>query len=602
MKSPIVLLWSLLDDVKRLHPHVRGIDRDRLTINHRFKHEGLGFITKAFSTFADAFDKGLSEGRFACPSNFSKARGGVLPKLFSGLLCEVFECSTGELRSDADITVVKSIREILRLFRKLLLSEDQEELLDLQAKEKFFACEDQIPIVLNDRLGYRLRVLSRMILPGLANFDQSDLNGRHGPGAVFEGHMPNQKWLGILTGLDRFVNYGFDIFAVQRGLGSLLSTSSELFFETPSKSVARLISVPKNISSRRTITVEPAENQFIQQGLNRVLRESITRCPLLSQSLALTDQSKNQQLAIDGSLTDEWATIDLSSASDLLSKEVVSAAFDGHKAFLNLMFDCRSSQVEGSKLQLKKFAGMGNALTFPVQSIAFALIGVSAILGNKRVTYRSVKHALRHIRVYGDDIIVKREYAQAVVAELELAGLIVNKSKSFLKGNFKESCGTDAFRGVEVNPLYVRYLSDDNLRTRAKELAHLVELSNHSWLRGLYSMSTCIREDIERRFGYLPLGNPKSGYLCYHARMDLRTYQRYDRDTQQWLVRAPVVKSPVRRDPLSGYGALLKFFHTCRNTGKVFDFVELYGRGKRHLEETAVRHKLSVAWRWVPAR
>ena len=115
MKSPIVLLWSLLDDVKRLHPLVRGIERDSLTLNDRFKHEGLGFISKTLPTLCDAFDEGLSTGRFTCPSNFRKIRGGVLPRLFSGLLCNVFDRSTGELLSSADLGIVKTIREILRL-------------------------------------------------------------------------------------------------------------------------------------------------------------------------------------------------------------------------------------------------------------------------------------------------------------------------------------------------------------------------------------------------------------------------------------------------------------------------------------------------------
>jgi len=58
---------------------------------------------------------------------------------------------------------------------------------------------------------------------------------------------------------------------------------------------AKLISVLKNSSSRRTITIEPLLRQYLQQGLNTVLRESITECQILSNCLALTDQSKNQK-------------------------------------------------------------------------------------------------------------------------------------------------------------------------------------------------------------------------------------------------------------------------------------------------------------------
>jgi hypothetical protein len=602
MKSPIVLLWSLLDDVKRLHPLVRGIERDSITLNDRFKHEGLGFISKTLPSLCDAFDEGLSTGRFTCPSNFRKIRGGVLPRLFSGLLSNVFDRSTGELLSSADLGIVKTIREILRLFRKLQPNQDQDDRLDIEARQKFFECEDLIPRQLDERLDYRLRLFSRYILKDLSKFNPSDMVGKHGPGAVYEGYSPNQKWSGLLSSLDRLVNYGFDIFSYQRGLGSILSTEDELFFYTPPNRIARLCTVPKNISSKRTITVEPTEQQYVQGGLNIVLRDAISRCPILKQSLALSDQSKNQYLAMIGSQTDEWATIDLSSASDLLSNEVVRAVFSKHSTFLDAMYDCRSSHVEGFVPPLRKFAGMGNALTFPVQSIAFLLLGISGILRNQRVTYWSIKRAARNIRVYGDDIIVRREYAQAVCAELQLAGLIVNKRKSFLTGNFKESCGVDAFRGVDVTPLYVRYLSDSNLCSRAKELAHLVQLCNHSWLRGLYSMSTCIRNDIEERFGYLPLGHSESGHLCYHTHQNVYSYQRYDKHLHRPLIKAPVVYSSNRKDRLDGYGALLKFFHTCRTSNWVFDSVETTGRGKRHLERTDKRHMINVAWRWVPAR
>ncbi len=602
MKSPIVLLWSLLDDVKRLHPLVRGIERDSLTLNDRFKHEGLGFISKTLPSLCAAFDEGLSTGRFTCPSNFRKIRGGVLPRLFSGLLSNVFDRSTGELLSSADLGIVKTIREILRLFRKLQPNQDQDDRLDSEARKKFFECEDQIPHQLDDRLDYRLRLFSKYILKDLSKFDPSLMVGKHGPGAVYEGYSPNQKWSGLLSSLDRLVNYGFDIFSYRRGLGSILSNSDELFFYTPPNRIARLCTVPKNISSKRTITVEPSEQQYVQGGLNIALRDSISRCPILNQSLALSDQSKNQHLALVGSLTDEWATIDLTSASDLLSNEIVRAVFSKHSTFLDAMYDCRSSHVEGFIPPLRKFAGMGNALTFPVQSIAFLLLGISGILGNERVTYWSMKRAAKNIRVYGDDIIVRREYARAVCAELHLAGLIVNKSKSFLEGNFKESCGVDAFRGVDVTPLYVKHLSDSNLRSRAKELVHLVKLCNRSWLRGLYSMAACIQTDIEERFGHLPLGPSNAGYLCYHTRQDAYSYQRYDKHLHRPLIRAPMTYTSTLKDKLDGYAALLKFFHTCRTSNWVFDLVETSGRDKRHLDRTDRRRMINVTWRWVPAR
>jgi len=590
MKSPIVLLVALLDDVKQLHPRVRGIDRDVKSVYHRFEHEGIGFLTNTLSVYSDAFDEGLSTGRFTCPRNFKKVPRGAIPRLFSGMLCEVFDRSTGALLDNADPTVVKSIREVLRLFKKLQPTDEQDRVLDQKARLKFTETELQVKSVLPDRLAYRLRCLGRLVLQNLNEFEGYLISPKHGPGAVVEKYTPNQKWNGVLSSIDRLVDYGFDLFALNIGLGSIGSTPDELFFTTPPRSTARVCSVPKNFSSKRTITVEPCEQQFVQQGLNTVLRDSISRCPVLSLCLSLSDQSKNQVLALEGSRSDTWATIDLSSASDLLSLSVVSEVFGSKSAFLEALCDSRSSYVDSWSQPLRKYAGMGNATTFPVQSVCFALLGISAILGNKRITYRNVRRAARNIRVYGDDIIVKREYAHAVSAEIESAGLIVNRSKSFLEGNFKESCGMDAFRGYDVTPLYVRYLSDDRLHKRAKELAHLVQLSNQAWLRGLYHLSTCIKEDVENRFrSPIPYGPLDAGYLCWHTRQGWATVEKWSRSLHRMLVRAPVVSSPYRRDPIDGYAALLKSF-----------FVPLIGRPKKHLERTSLRHKLIVRGRWVP--
>jgi hypothetical protein len=211
--------------------------------------------------------------------------------------------------------------------------------------------------------------------------------------------------------------------------------------------------------------VEPLLNQFIQQGLNIELRQMIDKSPILSMCLALTDQSHNQKLALAGSLTDDWATIDLKSASDLMSVQLVRNVFGGHGDFFLRMMECRSPWAKCDKyhINLGKFAGQGNALTFPVMSVCLAVICIAAILDKKgfKPSYWNVKRAARQLRIYGDDIIVGKQYAHQCVTWLENVGFIVNVTKSFLEGNFKESCGVDAFKGVDVTPLYIGNRPDD---------------------------------------------------------------------------------------------------------------------------------------------
>lgn len=346
-------------------------------------------------------------------------------------------------------------------------------------------------------------------------------------------------------------------------------------------------------------------SQFIQQGLNIVLRDSIERSLILRNCLALTDQSKNQQLALEGSQYDNWATIDLKSASDLLSVSLVEAVFRHNGLFLDHMMDCRSRYIacpgytgpKGNGVTLKqglaKFAGMGNALTFPVQSICFAITCIAAILDQKGIkpNYWNVRRASRLIRVYGDDIIVDTRYAHQCVNWLQSVGLQVNVKKSFLRGNFKESCGVDAWRGVDVTPLYLRSRPDSQ-STEPNVIGGLVATSNQAWMRGLYEFSTELADEVEERLGIaLPLVGAGSGSLGWHSRQDAANPTRWNRDLHMFETRTVVLKPLKRRDRLDGYAALLKFYH-----------VPLLGRARGHLEKSPIRYKLRMALTWVPTR
>lgn len=606
MKSPIALLESLWEDFQRLNPAVKGLDRDIITIKSRFKNEGYGFLTIALPTLDDALIQGLSSGKFACPSGFKKILGGAIPRFLSGMLCEVFEPFSGYLKESPDEGVLKCLREALRLFKKTQLLSDAEDSLHQIAVSEFFRCDDLArQVILPDRLDHLIGTVSKLILNDLSSTSFDMISFKHGPGAVEEGYGTNQKWLALSESVKNadfdLETYGYADFSV--GLSELSdraevsnSTTQSFLNNRASRRNARLITVAKNSSSRRTITVEPMLNQFIQQGLNIVLRDNIKKCRILSNCLALTDQSQNQKLALEGSLYDNWATIDLKSASDLLSVKLVESVFRHHGLFFDHMMDCRSTGVScslESTTTLGKFAGMGNALTFPVQSICFAVTCIAAILDmeHRSATYWSVKRASRHIRVYGDDIIVSKKYAQQCVIWLTSVGLIVNTKKSFLEGNFKESCGVEAWRGVDITPLYLRHRPDDP-STEPSVIGGLVSTANQAWLRGLYKFATCLAHEVEERLGYaLPLVGQESGSLGWHCRQDSMTLHKWCRRTHQFLTRAGVLKPLKRRDRLDGYAALLKFYH-----------VPLLGRDRDHLEFSPIRYKLRIALEWVPAK
>lgn len=623
MKSPIALLSSLLKDFKRLEPGVKGLDRDIITIQARFEHEGYGFLSAALSTLCDSLDQGLASCQFACPTGFSRTRKGALPKMFSGLLCEVFDGKTGILKQAPNVGAIKCLREVLKLFKKVRLSDCRVEELDKSAKRTFWETDEMLArrSTPDSRL-YLLSRASSYVLTRLESFEPSLVKPGHGPGAVFERCSPNQKWSeaarGLLNEEVPFSDeYGFDCFLASTrsfekfgnteysrdsNLRSLSSESVkpgllESSEDESSGRIARLISVPKNSTSRRTITVEPLLNMFVQQGLNVVLRDEITKCPILKQSLALTDQSKNQELARVGSRTGYWATLDLSSASDLLDNELVKLVFSKKASFSRMMQECRTPYVTSGyethkPMRVRKFAGMGNALTFPVQSVVFALIAITSILEceGRSPSYWNVKRAARLVRVYGDDIIVPTHYASQVVDWLESCGLKVNRKKSFTIGNFRESCGLDAFRGYDVTPMYIKD-EPSKPQMEPKAVAGFVALSNNAWLRGLYNFATSLQEMVEEatklRFPYV---SKRSGSLGWHSRKDACEVHRWNSKLQRPEFRGPTTVSMKRRDELSGNGALLKFFLT-----------PLIQRDKDHLSSSVRRFRSRLKLRWFPS-
>jgi hypothetical protein len=593
MKSPIVLLRSLLTDVRRLEPDVKGLERDVITLEKRFENEGNGFLTIALPSLCQSLDRGLADGRFTCPIGFKTTKGGTIPRLFSGMFCEVFVAETGLLKENASVHIVKCLREILRLFKKLGGDEDRAKELDFSARSEFRECDEACftEFDLDERQTFILSAVCRSILPNIDTFDERELPCKHGPGAVFESISTNQKWQSLLEHSLVLDELGFDCVAYE--LHGLADSSNSSEYGV-SGDTSKLISVLKSSTSRRTITIEPVVRQFVQQGLNTVLRDNISRCSVLRNCLDLTDQTHNQKLALIGSLTGVWATMDLKSASDLLSVKIVEEVFRFRPRFLSWLIRSRSPRFKDGNYhsELRKYAGMGNATTFPVQSVVFASLAIAAIIdgSSKFPSYKEIERVSRRVRVYGDDIIVPTEHVHQVADWISLVGLKVNEKKTFSKGNFRESCGVDAYRGYEVTPLYVRHCPAKPSIREPDVIAHWVSLSNQAWLRGLYSMSTLLREWVEdclRR--QLPLVRHDSGALGWHDRQDRQEYQRWNpvlqRPETKGLVQIPL----KRKDPVDGYAALLKFWLT-----------PLLGRDADHLQKSPVRFSSRIVQRWVP--
>lgn len=225
---------------------------------------------------------------------------------------------------------------------------------------------------------------------------------------------------------------------------------------------SKLCFVPKSTKISRTICTEPSLNMFLQKGLAAFL----TDCLRKSISIDLADQQfRNKRLARRGSRTGRFGTIDLSSASDTISLSLCEYLLP--PVLLEWLRLARTSSTltpSGDRVELHMISSMGNATTFPLQTMIFSAIvlGCYKVLGLKIDKPCDLMDG--NFGVFGDDIIVCREAYDLVIASLKTCGFFPNEHKSFNTGLFRESCGGDYFDGHYVRGVYCKTLRNKHDR------------------------------------------------------------------------------------------------------------------------------------------
>ena len=204
----------------------------------------------------------------------------------------------------------------------------------------------------------------------------------------------------------------------------------------------RIAFVPKTAVTHRTIAIEPLMNVYAQLGLGKLMRRKLR----LKCGLDLDDQVPNQDMARRGSIDGSLATIDLSSASDTVARELVRFLLP-HEWFERLDL-CRSKvgYLDGKWLRYEKFSSMGNGYTFELETLIFWSLAISCV--------QLLELDPFEVRVYGDDIIVPSLAYDLLIEVLTFCGFTANSSKSFREGPFRESCGKDFYDGLEVRPFF----------------------------------------------------------------------------------------------------------------------------------------------------
>jgi len=202
---------------------------------------------------------------------------------------------------------------------------------------------------------------------------------------------------------------------------------------------SRFLTVAKSAKTDRCIAAEPTGNGFLQQGVHSYMRRRLKRF-----GVNLDDQSINQRKAADAYFCG-LSTLDLSAASDTISRELIFHLLPLDWALFLDSLRSPETRVGKDWVRTEKFASMGNAFTFELETLIFWALAGSVCRHLGRVD---------DVTVYGDDIIVPREAFDLTVEILSLCGFTTNEKKSFKDGNFFESCGKHYHRGQDVTPVY----------------------------------------------------------------------------------------------------------------------------------------------------
>ncbi|DAD51575.1 TPA_asm: RNA-directed RNA polymerase, partial [ssRNA phage Gerhypos.1_13] len=339
----------------------------------------------------------------------------------------------------------------------------------------------------------------------------ADFAPRHGPGAVSGGEDAHEKVVfnRLYQRLDAVFPYGeYFVYNLSHLCDSLPELNS---LDCQEAGTAKVVLVPKDSRGPRLISAEPKEYQWIQQGLRRVLQKAIEDHPITRHSIRFTDQTRNRDLAMQGSKGEPWVTLDMKDASDRVSCALVRALFP--EPWFECLWAARTPATRlpsGEVFQMNKFAPMGSSVCFPVEALVFWALSVAAII--HRNPHLSASQASKRIHVYGDDLIVNSEDHGVVLQTLPLFGLLFNQAKCCVAGSFRESCGCDAFKGVDVTPLRVKSTWDHR---SGMSLVSYVMVHNHAIKRGMFNLADLIFERVSRHIRLPISDDDASEYLCW---------------------------------------------------------------------------------------
>jgi len=469
-------------------------ERDREEIRGRVRSEGMGFLTKTLPRLGKSLDKALSKGELLQFRSFKKRPGTQLPAFCWELFNRLFD-TDGRERSDACPMVLKQLRQLLFVLYKLKLPYDEETANN--AILGFIEVDASLPHTVAERLSVDeasiLRDARTIVHSVLGGLSAVDIIPKHGPGSVATGESAaNKRYFSRIVGSIEQVYPFTEYFCYNLShVADRIDRIQSL--ELLTHGTAKVVLVPKDSRGPRIISCEPLENQWIQQGQMTAIVRHLEAHPLTRGHVNFTDQTVNRRLALEGSRIGNLSTLDMKEASDRVSRKLVDYLLPEHWVeALNASRSIDTRLPSGQILPLNKFAPMGSAVCFPVEALVFWSLCVSIV---KRTRGVGQAEARSQLYVYGDDIICSSADQAAIRQYLPKFALKVNDDKSCTHGFFRESCGCDAYKGVDVTPTKISSVWSQSLNTENYE--SYVAYSNALYDHGYYGVAKFLESRIQ---------------------------------------------------------------------------------------------------------
>jgi hypothetical protein len=446
-----------------------GKSRNALVSGNAFDHDAFAW---------QLADRLLEDFKpFVAPSFYDAAKSASVDRNVG----EWRALACGDFDSFENPFTMKASYQVTSLFKKFSFSQDllTPEQLKEDSKRKFLANQERLRnhvIPTDDPLVrdviWRARGWAERILGDFHSVEiceRATFGKKSSVGIPMRDACEGARLEAPITGSDDHIDWFQHYYgawnrpALEYARGTAARGNTPLF---RSVDVLEAVLVPKTWKSLRMIMPNTTIGTLYSSGLGRTLEDRLRAFGHDIKHL----QPVHRDLARLGSLTSSLVTADQSMASDNITVDLVKRILPWRWANALCFGRIQRISLYGETIDSPTFATMGIGFTFPLQTLLFLvlLLAIRDIQGLDEATV---------VSVFGDDLVYATEMHPLVVDVFPKLGLVLNLDKTFADGHFRESCGGDYFRGIDVRPFLLGEADGKNAHKRRAE-AYLYKTLN----------------------------------------------------------------------------------------------------------------------------